>query len=59
MRTVRGLAALAGACLVCAQGADAREVVPYGRVQQLAAADVKPAGEKLLRDDGSGDLLLA
>jgi hypothetical protein len=59
MRTVRGLAALVGACLVCAQGADASEVVPSGRVRQLAAGDVKPAGERLLRDDGSGDLLLA
>jgi hypothetical protein len=33
--------------------------VPSGRVRQLAAGDVKAVGEKLLRDDGSGDLLLA
>jgi hypothetical protein len=59
MRTVRGLAALVGAGLSCAPVANAREVVPSGRVQQLATGTVRQVGEELLRDDGDADLLLA
>jgi hypothetical protein len=59
MRTVRGLAALVGACLACAPVADAREVVPSGHAQHLATGTVRQVGEDLLRDDGDADLLLA
>jgi len=57
MRTFTGLAALVGACLVCAPDAEARVVVPVERTQALARGHVEAAGEDFARLGDYSDIL--